>query len=35
LELARASGDWQRYEAICRDREDLIGFAASLLARHA
>ncbi len=31
LELARASGDWQRYESICREREDLLGFAAGLL----
>ena len=33
LELARASGDWQRYETICRDREDLLGFAAGLLSQ--
>lgn len=33
LELARASGDWERYEAICRERDDLLGFAAGLLAR--
>ncbi|BBO36304.1 hypothetical protein [Lacipirellula parvula] len=33
LELARASGDWERYAAICRERDDLLGFAAGLLAR--
>lgn len=33
LELARSSGDWERYEAICRERDDLLGFAAGLLAR--
>lgn len=33
LELARASDDWDRYEAICRERDDLLGFAAGLLAR--
>ncbi len=33
LELAEQSGDWQRLEAICREREDLLGFAAGLLAR--
>ena len=33
LELARASGDWERYEAICREQDDLLGFAAGLLAR--
>jgi hypothetical protein len=33
LELARASGNWPRYEAICREREDLLAFAAGLLAR--
>jgi hypothetical protein len=35
LELAAASGEWDRYEAICRDREDLLAFAAGLLARRA
>jgi hypothetical protein len=35
LELAAASGDWDRYEAICREREDLIGYAAGVLARSA
>lgn len=34
LELARASGNWERYAAICRERDDLLGFAAGLLARH-
>ena len=33
LELAAASGDWDRYEAICREREDLIGYAAGVVAR--
>jgi hypothetical protein len=33
MELAAASGDWDRYEAICREREDLIGYAAGVLAR--
>ena len=33
LELACASGNWDRYEAICRERDDLLGFAAGLLAR--
>lgn len=33
LELAAASGDWPRYEAICRQREDMLAFAAGLLAR--
>jgi hypothetical protein len=32
LELAQQSGDWDRYAAICRDREDVLGFAAGLLA---
>jgi hypothetical protein len=35
LELAAASGDWDRYEALCREREDLIGYAAGVLARSA
>jgi hypothetical protein len=35
LELAAASGNWDRYEAICRQREDLLAFAAGLLARQA
>jgi tetratricopeptide (TPR) repeat protein len=33
LELARASGGWEQYESICRERDDLLGFAAGLLAR--
>jgi hypothetical protein len=35
LELAQQSGDWARTEAIHRDRDDVLGFAAGLLARHA
>jgi hypothetical protein len=35
LELASESGAWDRYEAICREREDLLGFAAGMLARSA
>jgi hypothetical protein len=34
LDLANLSGDWDRYAAICRERDDLLGFAAGLLARH-
>lgn len=34
LELAAASGNWQRYDEICRSRGDLLGFAAGLVARH-
>jgi hypothetical protein len=33
LELAVQSGAWEQYEAICRERNDLVGFAAGLLAR--
>jgi hypothetical protein len=33
LELAAASSDWDRYEAICRERDDLIGYAAGVIAR--
>jgi tetratricopeptide (TPR) repeat protein len=33
LELAQASGNWELYEQICREREDLLGFAAGILAR--
>lgn len=33
LELALASGNWDRYEAICREREDMLAYAAGLLAR--
>jgi hypothetical protein len=35
LELAGESGAWDRYEAICREREDLLGFAAGVLFRTA
>ncbi len=35
LELARQSGAWERYAAICRERNDLLGFAAGLLAQRA
>ncbi len=33
LELAAASGAWDRYAAICEERADLLGFAAGLLAK--
>lgn len=33
LELAAASGAWERYQAICRERGDLLGLAAGLLAQ--
>ena len=33
LELAERTGDWHRYAAICREREDLLGFAAGVLAQ--
>jgi hypothetical protein len=33
LELAAQSGDWDRYAAICRERNDVLGFAAGLLAK--
>jgi hypothetical protein len=32
LELTQQCGDWERYAAICRQREDVLGFAAGLLA---
>jgi hypothetical protein len=35
LELASQCGGWDRYEAICREREDLLGFAAGRLLRGA
>jgi len=35
LELAQASGEWELYEQICRDRNDVLGFAAGVLARGA
>ncbi|WP_145063465.1 hypothetical protein [Adhaeretor mobilis] len=28
LELATQSGDWQRYEALCSERNDIVGYAA-------
>jgi hypothetical protein len=33
LELATSSGDWQLYDKICHDREDMIAYAAGVLAR--
>jgi tetratricopeptide (TPR) repeat protein len=33
LELAEASGLWERYAEICRERNDVLGFTAGLLAR--
>jgi hypothetical protein len=33
LELAVSSGDWELYDQICNQREDLLGFAAGVLAR--
>jgi hypothetical protein len=33
LELAAASGNWDLYDDICRERHDLLGFAAGILAR--
>ncbi len=33
LELAAESGAWDRYEEICRERGDMLGFAAGLLAK--
>jgi hypothetical protein len=35
LELAVQSGAWDRYDAICRERGDVLGFAAGMLARAA
>jgi hypothetical protein len=32
LELAAQSGQWSRYAAICEARDDVLGFAAGLLA---
>jgi hypothetical protein len=34
LELAEASGEWERYAEICRERNDVLGYTAGLLARH-
>ena len=33
LELAEWSGRWDRYDEICRERDDVLGFAAGTLAR--
>jgi hypothetical protein len=33
LELAAASGDWDLYGQICRDRNDMLGYAAGVIAR--
>jgi hypothetical protein len=33
LELAGSSRTWELYDQICRQREDLLGFAAGVLAR--
>jgi tetratricopeptide (TPR) repeat protein len=33
LDLARQSGRWDRYDEICRERNDLLGFAAGAVAR--
>jgi hypothetical protein len=33
LELAELSGQWDRYAAACRDRGDLLGYAAGILAQ--
>jgi hypothetical protein len=33
LELAGSSRSWELYDQICRQREDLLGFAAGVLAR--
>ncbi len=33
LSLAELSSDWDRYDAICRERGDVVGFAAGLLRR--
>ena len=35
LELASQCGAWNRYEAICRERGDMLGFAAGMLLRAA
>ncbi len=35
VDLARAAGDWQRYESILRERDDPVGIAIGLLAQHA
>jgi hypothetical protein len=33
LELASTSGDWDLYQQICRDRNDMLAFAAGVIAR--
>lgn len=33
LELAIASGQWDQYEALCRDHDDMVGFASGVVAR--
>jgi hypothetical protein len=33
LELAVASGNWELYDQICQDRDDMIAYAAGVLAR--
>jgi hypothetical protein len=33
LELAATSGDWELYDRICHDRDDMIAYAAGILAR--
>jgi hypothetical protein len=33
LELAAISGDWELYEQLCRDRQDILGYAAGVIAR--
>jgi hypothetical protein len=33
LSLAELSGDWEQYDAICRERGDVVAFAAGLLRR--
>jgi hypothetical protein len=35
LELATASGDWDAYDRICQERDDMIGYAAGVMARTA
>jgi tetratricopeptide (TPR) repeat protein len=34
LELAEASGAWEQHAEICRERNDVLGFTAGVLARH-
>lgn len=35
LELAQAAGDWDAYAALCRERDDVVGFVAGTLANKA